>query len=237
MAKKAAWLVCALMVFLSSATAQKTLADLEKTLGDWRLGCWGCIQHWGLDPQRWAIFTAGRLSSLGFATQLANTGSQWWVLVKLDGRPVPVLPGLPPAHLEGQYALGVFLGRIPRLPNGEIDPQYLTPNLVQDPPPNVPPAVRIRWDPQEPAPGQEISFWADVHDPDGAVVLLGWDFGDGQTAAYRYPTHAYAQEGTYVVTVTAVDDRGGVGVAQVWVVVAKPVAPPPGGGGGCGCKR
>ena len=44
-------------------------------------------------------------------------------------------------------------------------------------------------------------------DPDGAVVLHEWDFGDGQVAEGVVVAHAYTNSGAYVVEFTAVDDE------------------------------
>jgi PKD repeat protein len=45
-------------------------------------------------------------------------------------------------------------------------------------------------------------------DPDGNVVEWNWNFGDGTTGTGETPTHAYATEGTYDVTLTVVDNDG-----------------------------
>ncbi len=47
-------------------------------------------------------------------------------------------------------------------------------------------------------------------DPDGTIVSYDWDFGDGTVMldAGPTPSHAYAAEGTYNVTLTVTDDAG-----------------------------
>lgn len=47
-------------------------------------------------------------------------------------------------------------------------------------------------------------------DADGTVTEYAWNFGDGQTATGSQPTvsHAYAQPGSYSVTLTVTDDEG-----------------------------
>ncbi|HEV7773721.1 MAG TPA: PKD domain-containing protein [Conexibacter sp.] len=47
-------------------------------------------------------------------------------------------------------------------------------------------------------------------DADGTIAGYAWDFGDGQTATGSQPTvsHAYAQPGSYTVTLTVTDDEG-----------------------------
>ncbi|MBN1873581.1 MAG: PKD domain-containing protein [Anaerolineae bacterium] len=57
----------------------------------------------------------------------------------------------------------------------------------------------------------------DTDSPTGHTVL--WDFGDGTTASGTLtPTHAYGDNGTYIVTLTVTDTTGLS--AQDWMVVA-----------------
>jgi len=63
-------------------------------------------------------------------------------------------------------------------------------------------------------------------DTDGSIVSYGWDFGDGLVASGPVVSHRYAVPGSYVVTLTVTDDRGGTGSASSSVgVVAISVAP------------
>ena len=43
-------------------------------------------------------------------------------------------------------------------------------------------------------------------DPDGAIELYDWDFGDGSTAQGDVVTHVYSDDGTFTVTLTVTDD-------------------------------
>ena len=62
-----------------------------------------------------------------------------------------------------------------------------------------------------------------AYDPDGSVVYLVVDFGDGATASVAgdqiTTQHVYAVPGTYTITVTALDNSGGysVGTRSVWI--------------------
>jgi PKD repeat protein len=48
-------------------------------------------------------------------------------------------------------------------------------------------------------------------DPDGGVITqYDWDFGDGNTGIGVAPSHTYAADGSYTVTLTVVDDEGAV---------------------------
>ncbi|QAA76046.1 MAG: hypothetical protein BIP78_0278 [Candidatus Bipolaricaulis sibiricus] len=217
------------------------IADLERVLSDWRLGCGGCPGRWNWDGRQLAGFVAGRLAALGFQAELAREGEEWWVLVGtlVEGEAVtvPVLPGLPPLDRDGQFTRGVFLGRVAWAKPGQPDPKYLAPEEVWALPANASPSVRLRIHPTEAAVGEAVGFNADVTDSDGYVVLVVWEFGDGEGSWFWTPEHVYDHPGVYTVTVTVVDNDGGTSQARATVVVSEAAASPPGGGGGCGCGR
>lgn len=58
-------------------------------------------------------------------------------------------------------------------------------------------------------------------DSDGQVVSYAWDFGDGDVSNQAQPTHTYAQDGTYHVTLTVTDDQGSTASAEKDVSVAR----------------
>ena len=47
----------------------------------------------------------------------------------------------------------------------------------------------------------------------GRILSYHWDFGDDSTASGGVVTHAYASQNTYIVTLTVVDEGGGVDTA------------------------
>lgn len=51
-----------------------------------------------------------------------------------------------------------------------------------------------------------------------------WDFGDGASSTEEQPSHAYAQEGTYTVVLTATNECGSAVLSQTVTVVALPTA-------------
>jgi hypothetical protein len=56
--------------------------------------------------------------------------------------------------------------------------------------------------------GLDVDFTAVASDPDGSLVAIEWDFGDGVTASGASPVHSYAAEGTYLVRCRVTDDAG-----------------------------
>ena len=62
--------------------------------------------------------------------------------------------------------------------------------------------------------GTTLSFdGTGTSDPDGDPVTLAWTFGDGDTGAGMSPAHAYVDDGTFDVTLTATDPEGAGDVA------------------------
>jgi Zn-dependent metalloprotease/chitodextrinase len=55
-------------------------------------------------------------------------------------------------------------------------------------------------------PGRVVDFTDASFDPDGSIVSWDWDFGDGNTSTAQNPSHTYAADGTYTVTLTVTDD-------------------------------
>jgi PKD repeat protein len=91
------------------------------------------------------------------------------------------------------------------------------------PPPNVPPtaAFTVTED------NLLISVNASTStDGDGTIVSYSWNWGDGTAAATgQLATHVYAAGGTYTVTLTVVDDAGGVDTQTASVTVVPNIAP------------
>ncbi len=59
-------------------------------------------------------------------------------------------------------------------------------------------------------------------DPDGTIASYAWSFGDDATAEGATASHTYAQAGTYTVTLTVTDDRGGTSSVSHDVVATAP---------------
>jgi hypothetical protein len=68
---------------------------------------------------------------------------------------------------------------------------------------------------------QEIYFQATVTDGDGDAVAYNWDFGDLTSSTQERPSHIFTEAGTYTVTLTVTDTRGGESVETFTVEIIK----------------
>jgi PKD repeat protein len=74
------------------------------------------------------------------------------------------------------------------------------------------PMAQLRVYPEEIEAGESITFDARESDPiEGVITEFRWDFGDESTSEtiVGFTSHRYADWGTYVVTLTVVNDQGG----------------------------
>ena len=58
------------------------------------------------------------------------------------------------------------------------------------------------------------------YDYDGSIVAYEWDFDDGNTATVVTPTHTYAQNGAYTVTLTVTDNDGATNRSTTTATIA-----------------
>jgi PKD repeat protein len=74
--------------------------------------------------------------------------------------------------------------------------------------------------------GAQVSFSGSFSDLDASDThTFKWDFGDGEMATGNLtPTHVYADDGVYTVTLNVTDDDGGIGTDTLTVTVSN-VAP------------
>ncbi|GAA5484711.1 PKD domain-containing protein [Haloferula sargassicola] len=69
-----------------------------------------------------------------------------------------------------------------------------------------------------------VSFTASASDPDGHPLAYSWDFGDGATAANQAAvSHTWTVGGSYTVTCTVSDMKGGTAVLTRAVTVGDPL--------------
>jgi hypothetical protein len=108
-------------------------------------------------------------------------------------------------------------------------PNFISKNIKINAPPLQTSPISIALDPNfDPAdsanlpagvalPGQNCTFSIGVSDLDlnppfpvaGNVLTYSWDFGDGTTGTGAQPVHAYANAGSYSISVKVNDSRGG----------------------------
>ncbi len=56
-------------------------------------------------------------------------------------------------------------------------------------------------------------------DEDGNIVAYKWDFGDGTSSNDAEPLHKYTNPGTYKLTLTVTDDKGGTGQDVMYATI------------------
>ena len=99
----------------------------------------------------------------------------------------------------------------------------VTKTLEVEGPPNEAPTIdEITFEPENPAAEGDVEFTATITDPDqpeGTAFEYAWDFGDEATSALASPTHSYAEDDVYTVTLTVTDAQGATDTATVEVSV------------------
>lgn len=68
--------------------------------------------------------------------------------------------------------------------------------------------------PSDPRCGHGGELYGRGHGSGGEVESFQWEFGDGESAEGRTPTHTFEAPGSYNVTVTVTDDRNATDSAR-----------------------
>lgn len=68
--------------------------------------------------------------------------------------------------------------------------------------------------------GLNVAFTDTSNDSDGTIAAWNWTFGDGNSATVQDPSHTYAADGTYTVTLSVTDNDGGVDSSSQQVTVS-----------------
>lgn len=88
---------------------------------------------------------------------------------------------------------------------------------------NHPPSLQLTAPKLLAQPGEVLSFSASVTDPDGDILALNWDFGNGAVAGNETQVSStWDREGEYIVRVEATDLHGGIAAAHVVVTIGHP---------------
>lgn len=83
-------------------------------------------------------------------------------------------------------------------------PEGQTENISE----NLYPTAIFTFSPTQPKINENIGFIDKSIDEDGNITKWLWDFGDTNTSNLQNPTHQYAENRTYIVTLTVWDDNG-----------------------------
>ncbi len=87
---------------------------------------------------------------------------------------------------------------------------------------NSPPTAAFTWS----CTALACDFTDTSTDSDGTIVNRSWTFGDGGGSSLQNPSHAYAADGTYDVTLAVTDDDGAMDDVTHQVTVAAGSVPP-----------
>jgi PKD repeat protein len=98
--------------------------------------------------------------------------------------------------------------------------------IVNAKPVNVPPVASILLSPTSTDMYEHVNCdGSSSIDSDGTIVMYHWDFGDGTNATGIYMNHHYTSFGTFTITLTVTDDRGGTDSESGDIVVNDPGGP------------
>ena len=81
------------------------------------------------------------------------------------------------------------------------------------------PTANFTYTPENPSTQDLIQFTDTSTDYDGTIVSWWWDFDDGTNSTLQNPTHKYADNGTYDVSLTVTDDDGAKSTVQKQIAV------------------
>ncbi len=85
---------------------------------------------------------------------------------------------------------------------------------------NLPPVIVSIAGDQTGNEGAALNFTVTASDPGADALSYAWDFGDGASGSGATVSHTYADDGSYILTVTVTDDAGASVSDSITVVVA-----------------
>jgi hypothetical protein len=113
------------------------------------------------------------------------------------------------SYQSGSFVFSAQAGATYYFQVGQSDPYFFLDRIsfFLDVPP--PPVAQFSYEPLDPSLFDSIQFSDGSYDPAGGAILSSsWNFGDGATATGCCPTHQYAADGDYAVTLTIVTVDG-----------------------------
>ena len=90
---------------------------------------------------------------------------------------------------------------------------------------NSPPIANFSYSPKAPTNIDYIKFSDMSSDSDGYIISWLWDFGDGNESYEQNPNQRYLLADTYLVSLTVVDNNGGIGTFNLEIFI-RDVIPP-----------
>jgi len=92
---------------------------------------------------------------------------------------------------------------------------------------NIPPVANFSYSPSNPTDLDTIQFTDLSYDLDGSIINYTWQFGDGSISYEKNPSHKYADDGIYNVTLIVKDDDGATASVMKQVIVLPGDTNPP----------
>lgn len=90
---------------------------------------------------------------------------------------------------------------------------------------NIPPSVDFSYSPASPQTNETVNFYSSVYDEDGTITNVQWVFGDGYSSNAMNPIHSYSKEGSYIVRLTATDNKGTSAYMEKTITVSNGTPP------------
>jgi PKD repeat protein len=89
----------------------------------------------------------------------------------------------------------------------------------------APPTAAFSVSTPSPTAAQPVSFdGSSSSDPGGTIVSYEWSFGDGENTDGAFPSHTYAEPGSYTVSLEVIDAEGKAGEVSHLVYIAQPIS-------------
>lgn len=168
------------------------------------------------------IYSPGTVAFIGDAT-ISSLG--------VGATATATFTGTMPNVAPGSYYLVWYINPLGQV--AESNPNdnfFFSPTKITVTPavaPNTPPVIVSgpAFAPASPDVNAPVTFNVAASDANSDALIYAWDFGDGATGSGASPVHPFAAAGTYTVTVSVSDGKGGTASGSVVVTVAPPAGP------------